>query len=109
MSTVQLSSHPSSIVQSNGLLLSMLMESQPRWSGHIARMPDYRLPKRVFFGELCAGNRSRGRPRKRYKDTLNVALKNATLSLSPGKCVLRTEHPGGTLSSEVFPTMKEIS
>ena len=28
---------------------SMLMESQLRWSGHIARMPDYRLPKRVFL------------------------------------------------------------
>ena len=46
---------------------SMLMESQLRWSGHIARMPDYHLPKRVFFGELW--------PRKRYKDTLKVSLK----------------------------------
>ena len=54
---------------------SMLMESQLRWSGHIARMPDYRLPKRVFFGEFYSGDRSRGMPRKRYKDTLNVSLK----------------------------------
>ena len=58
---------------------SMLMESQLRWSGHIARMPDYRLPKRVFFGEFCSGNRSRGRPRKRYKDTLKVALKKCRI------------------------------
>ena len=61
---------------------SMLMESQLRWSGHIARMPDYRLPKRVFFGELCSGNRSRGRPRKRYKDTLKVALKRCHIEPS---------------------------
>ena len=61
---------------------SMLMESQLRWSGHIARMPDYRLPKRVFFGELCSGNRSRGRPRKRYKDTLKVALKRCLIKPS---------------------------
>ena len=60
---------------------SMLMESQLRWSGHIARMPDYRLPKRVFFGELCSGNRSRGRPRKRYKDKLKVALKRKGLKI----------------------------
>ena len=58
---------------------SMLMESQLRWSGHIARMPDYRLPKRVFFGELCSGDRSRGRPRKRYKDTLKVSLKRCEI------------------------------
>ena len=52
----------------------MLMDSQLRWAGHVARMPDHRLPKRVFFGELCHGQRSRGRPKKRYKDTLKVAL-----------------------------------
>ena len=58
---------------------SLLMESQLRWSGHVARMPDYRLPKRIFFGELCHGQRSRGRPRKRYKDTLKVALKKCDI------------------------------
>ena len=58
---------------------SMLMETQLRWSGHVARMPDYRLPKRVFFGELNEGNRSRGRPRLRYKDTLKVALKRCNI------------------------------
>ena len=57
----------------------MLMESQLRWSGHIVRMPDYRLPKQVFFGELCSGNRSRGRPRKRYRDTRKVALKKCRI------------------------------
>ena len=58
---------------------SMLMESQLRWSGHVARMPDYRLPKRVFFGELDSGKRSRGRPRLRYKDSLKVALKRCNI------------------------------
>ena len=117
MFTVQLSSHPSSMVQSPGLFTpatfksfshficvasgrscmwngsdtfhiqevfqrsnsvsigSMLMDSQLRWSGHIACMPDYRLPKRVFFGELCSGNGSLDKPRKLCKDTLKVALK----------------------------------
>ena len=61
---------------------SMLMEAQLRWSGHVARMPDHRLPKLVFFGELCSGVRSQGRPRKRYKDTLKVALKSC--NIDPG-------------------------
>ena len=58
---------------------TMLMETQLRWVGHVARMPDYRLPKRVFFGELCHGQRSRGRPKKRYKDTLKVALNRCNI------------------------------
>ena len=57
----------------------MLMESQLRWSGHVARMPDYRLPKRVFFGELDSGKRSRGRPCLRYKDSLKVPLKRCNI------------------------------
>ena len=82
---------------------SMLMESQ-LWSfGHKAHLPDYRLPKLMFFGELCSGNRFR------YKVTFKVALKHATLSLSPRKCMLRTGHHVGTLSCEVFSTMKENS
>ena len=62
---------------------SMLMESQLRWSGHVARMPDYRLPKRVFFGELDSGKRSCGRPRLRYKDSLKVALKTCNIDTDP--------------------------
>merc|ERR1711923_156820 len=62
----------------------MLKESQLRWSLHIGRMTDYRLPKRVFFGELCSGDRSRGIPRRRYKDTLKVALKRG--EIEPESC-----------------------
>ena len=69
------------VLQKAGLMSirSMLMESQLRWSGHVARMPNYRLPKRVFFGELNTGRRSRGRPRLRYKDSLKVALKRCNI------------------------------
>ena len=34
------------------------------------RMPDVRLPKKVFYGELQEGKRSQGGQKKRYKDTL---------------------------------------
>ena len=88
---------------------SMIMESQLRWSGHVARMPEYRLPKQVFFGELSTGNRSRGRPIQRYKDTLKAALKSATLTQLHGKSLPRIGRLGEALSREVFPTMNSSS
>ena len=54
---------------------AMLMRSQLRWAGHVVRMPDERLPKQLLYGELCAGKRSRGGQKKRFKDTLKVSLK----------------------------------
>ena len=49
---------------------------QLRWTDHVIRMPDERLPKKVFYGELQEGKRSQGGQKKRYKDTLNASLKD---------------------------------
>ena len=54
---------------------AMLIQSQLRWSGHVARMPDHRIPKMVFFGQLADGQRHQGAPLKRYKDSLKSHLK----------------------------------
>ncbi|KAI8489099.1 hypothetical protein Bbelb_330840 [Branchiostoma belcheri] len=54
---------------------TILMQFQLRWSGHLVRMPDHRLPKILFYGELEEGVRSRGGQKKRYKDSLKVSLK----------------------------------
>ena len=47
-----------------------LTASQLRWTGHIIRMNDSRLPKAVFYGELTKGKRLRGGQRLRYKDVV---------------------------------------
>ena len=54
---------------------TILMQSQLRWAGHVLRMPDHRLPKKILYGELQHGNRSRGAPMKRFKDTLKASAK----------------------------------
>ena len=54
---------------------TLLKRAQIRWAGHLVRMPDTRLPKRLFYGELAEGKRSQGGQKKRYKDTLKASLK----------------------------------
>jgi hypothetical protein len=44
--------------------------SQLRRAGHVARMTKDRISKRIFYGELKSGARTKGGQKKRYKDTL---------------------------------------
>ena len=47
-----------------------------RWAGHVTRMPEEHLPKKILYGELEMGKRSHGGQKKRYKDTLKASLKD---------------------------------
>ena len=55
---------------------TLLKLAQLRWTGHVTRMPDELLPKKILYGELQMGKRSHGGQRKRYKDTLKASLKD---------------------------------
>ena len=52
---------------------TLLKLAQLRWTGHVTRMPDERLPKKILYGELQVGKRSHGGQKKRYKDTLKAS------------------------------------
>ena len=56
-------------------LESVVLRSQLRWTGHVIRMQEDRLPRQTFYGELLTGKRSIGRPLLRFKDTVKRQLK----------------------------------
>ena len=58
---------------------AMLNLAQLRWSGHVTRMDDSRLPKQLFYAELSTGKRDQGGQRKRYKDALKATLKASNI------------------------------
>ena len=64
-------------------IFTELLKSQARWAGHLVRMPDYRLPKKLLFGELAHGKRKTGGQKKRFKDNLKASLK--ALEVEPGR------------------------
>mgnify|MGYP001791614943 CR=1 FL=1 len=64
---------------------AMVIKSQLRWSGHVVRMPDTRLPKQIMYSELEDGKRTRGGQRKWYKDTLHRSLKQCFIRTKTGE------------------------
>ena len=58
------------------LKLALLKLAQLRWTGHITRMPDECLPKKILYGELQVGKHCHGGQKKRYKDTLKASHKD---------------------------------
>ena len=55
---------------------TLLKLARLRWTGHVTRMPDERLLKKVFYRELQVGKRSQGGQKKRHKDILKASLKD---------------------------------
>ena len=86
---------------------TLLKLAQLRWTDHVTRMPDERLPKKVLYGELQEGKRSQGGQKKRYKDTLKASLKDSIFQLIPGNRLLRIEQSGVASSTKVPPNLKK--
>jgi len=64
---------------------AMIIRSQLRWTGHVLRMNNSRIPKILFFGELANGRRTQGGQFKRYKDNIKHHLQEG------GKDITRWE------------------
>ena len=55
-----------------------------RWFGHVERMDDYRMARRVFMAEV-SGGRIRGRPRLGWMDGVKVALGNGGMKVEAAR------------------------
>ena len=60
---------------------AMIVKIQLRWTGHVIRMDDTRIPKQLRYGELSLGKRHQGRPRKRFKDCIKSHLAHAGIGI----------------------------
>ena len=75
------------------------------WTGHVTRMPEERLPKKILYGELEMGKRSHSGQKMRYKDTLKASLKDFNTPTESSEQLHRTEQSGEASSEEVLVNM----
>ena len=68
-------------------MFTAMHKSQLQWAGHVTRMHDSRIPKQLFYGELCEGKRPVGAPRKRYKDSLKASMKDFGIPTDKWECM----------------------
>ena len=61
-------------------VLERISESILRWFGHMERMDESRLVKRVYRGE-CVGYRGRGRPKNKWIGSVKFCLEERNLDL----------------------------
>nr|VZI42590.1 unnamed protein product [Spirometra erinaceieuropaei] len=75
------------VLEQTGILsiYAILRQMQLRWSGHLVRMDDERLPKRLFYGDVAPGSRRPGGRIRRCRDTLKSSLKRLQINPSNWK------------------------
>ena len=86
---------------------SLLKLAQLRWTGHVTRMLDERLQKKVLYGKLQEGKCSQSAKRNATKTPLKPRLRISIFQLSPGNRLLRIEQNGVASTTKVPPTLKQ--
>nr|VZI44272.1 unnamed protein product [Spirometra erinaceieuropaei] len=87
-------------------IYAILKQMQLRWSGHLVRMDDERLPKRLFYGDVATGSRRQGGQIRRYQGTLQSSLKRLQINPTNWEELARDPivPPPASSSSSLPPT-----
>ena len=80
---------------------TMVMSDQLCWAGHIAIMPDRRLPKDIMYGQLSSGTPNKGDSDCDTRILYTGASRNPALPLQHGRTWPKTTYIGGTPSGKV--------
>nr|VZI34974.1 unnamed protein product [Spirometra erinaceieuropaei] len=87
-------------------IYAMLRQLQLRWSGHLVRMDEERLPKRLFYGDIAAGSCRRGQVR-RNKGTLKTSLKSPQINPANWEELAR-DRPGWRRTEKTGAAIYEV-
>nr|VZI07184.1 unnamed protein product [Spirometra erinaceieuropaei] len=70
------------VLERTGILniYAILRQMHLRWSGHLVRMDDEQLLKRLFYEDVATGSRRQGGQIRRYKDTIKSSLKRLQIN-----------------------------
>ena len=86
---------------------AMLNQAQLRWSGHVTRIDNSRLPKQLFHAKLSTGIGTKAGRGSGTKTCWNQPSRPATSQLTSGKPWPRTGWPGGQLYARARSTLRE--
>ena len=88
---------------------TLLKLAQLRCTGHVTRMPDEQLPKKVLYGDLQEKKESAHKVAKRNatKTSLKPRLRISIFLLSPGNRLPRIDQSGVASSTKVPPNLKQ--